>query len=201
MASKEARRVVCYCLEHPEALKDKETARLYEKAKEELDDKKIKRSELNWYEQKELYFKSRPELEQRIKELIQEDKSNVSVSKLLGIDVKAVAYVKRKHKLFRKKDITKDQLEQMYNEHGFRYVCENLGISETSLTYWLRKFDIKVKNPVRRYKIKAVFENGDVIIFDTSSETAKYFGLTKSGLTYRLNTDKYFDGVKIDRLY
>lgn len=100
-----------------------------------------------------------------------------------------------------KKDITKDQLEQMYNEHGFRYVCENLGISETSLTYWLRKFDIKVKNPVRRYKIKAVFENGDVIIFDTSSETAKYFGLTKSGLTYRLNTDKYFDGVKIDRLY
>ena len=201
MASKEARRVVCYCLEHPEALEDKETVRLYEKAKKELDDKKIKRSELNWYEQKELYFKSRPELEQRIKELIREGKSNVSVSKLLGIDVKAVAYVKRKHKLFRKKDITRDQLEQMYNKHGFRYVCDNLGISETSLTYWLRKFDIKVKNPVKRYKVKTTFETGMVKVFHSTSEACKSFGLTKSGLTYRLNTDKYFNGVKFEREY
>lgn len=201
MASKEARRVVCYCLEHPDSLKDERTAQLYESAKKELDGMRKKRSEMNWYEQKELYFSTRPELEQKIKGLITSGKSNVAISKELHLDVKAVSYVKRKYKLFTKADITKEEMEKMYYEHGFRYVCENLGISESNLTYWLRKFGIKVMNPVKRYKVKATFESGETKMFDSSSEIAEYLGLTKSGLSYRLNTNKYFNGVKIERVY
>ncbi|WP_435935485.1 hypothetical protein [Enterococcus gilvus] len=48
MASKEARRVVCYCLEHPDSLKDERVAQLYELAKKRTrrNEKKALRDEL-----------------------------------------------------------------------------------------------------------------------------------------------------------
>lgn len=201
MASKEARQVVCYCLEYPEKLKDKEVAALYEFAKKELDDHKIKRSGLTWYRQKELYFEDRPELLREVKRLIKAGETNTKISKRLHIDVKAVAYVQRKYKLFKPVDITKEELEKLYANKRFCDICEELCISESKLIGLLRKYKIKSKHPVKHYRVRAIHENGEEEIYDSVAEIAKIVGRSVPGMRYRLNTGKYYDGVKFEKVY
>lgn len=201
MASKGARKVVCYCLEHPEALEDKKVAKLYESAKKELDDQKIVRSKLSWYEKKELYFKNRPELEKEIKSLIEIGKTNDEVRKIIHIDVKAVAYVRRKYKLFKPADISKRELEKMYSNKKNKDIREELGISQNTLSYLLQKYKIKSKRPVLCYKVKATFETGEVKIFNSTADAAAYIGISKSGLSHRLKAGTYIKGMKLEKQY
>ena len=201
MASKEAIRVVCYCLEHPAALEDEAVAKLYESAKKEIAGKKAKKDKLTWYDKKEIYFETRKELEEEIKSLILAGNSNVAISSLLKIDVKAVAYVKRKYKLFKPTDITKEELEKKYRNESFGDICEELGISGNKLMYMLKKHEIQVKHPVNRYRVKATSEAGEVNIFDTTAEAAEYIGMSKSGLSHRLKTGKFYNGIKVEKVY